>query len=385
MPKQERMKWVLPTVVHPPTSVCFEIQVPNERHYIGAFLGAIYLLSKPYAWGDDAAHTALEVGAVWRQIFDNLRRNNCNVCPPDNSFILEDNDMELRQEGCLLQAKCFDGSWVTIYDPTNCITSGSVNPTPGPQLTPGTCAKYPFALQANNQAVLPVHVSPGDTIQIEDPSGAWSGDNGTQWNCIDGSIFILGGCVGSAGTDGGDPLPTAPHMSLIALIDGSYYQIQPGVFPVPSGVTPDSQVMFLANDSDRSDNLGSISFTAEVCAAADDLFSISYGVGTGPATARYGDNFTVASAATGGVQAFDMTFSPCVKLTILGYTGFVEIGSGGANDWAYWDCAVVEHDGPLSNSGSTPLDWVPNTETERLTIEGAAGHPFTVLCKAERV
>jgi len=385
MPHQKPMKWPLPDVVHPPDTVCFQIEVPNNRAYIGAFYGAMFLLTKPYAWGDDAAHTALEVGAVWRKIFDGLTRNNCNVCPPDNSFILEDCDMELRQEGCLLQAKCFDGSWVTIYDPTNCISSGSVNPTPGSQLTPGTCAKYPFTLQGNGQAVLPVLVSPGDTIQLSDGSGAWSGDNGLVWHCPDGSGYILGGCIGSPTIDPTAPVPTAPFMSVIAFIDGNYYQIQPGVFPVPSGITANSQVTFLANDADLSDNVGSISFTAEVCAAADDLFSISYGVGTGPTTARYGDNFTIASAATGGVQAFDMTFSPCVKLTILGYTGFVEIGSAGANDWAYWDCAVVEHDGPLSNSGSTPLDWVPLTETERLTIEGASGHPFTVLCKAERV
>jgi hypothetical protein len=45
----------------------------------------------------------------------------------------------------------------------------------------------------------------------------------------------------------------------------------------------------------------------------------------------------------------------------------------------------VEHDGPLSNSGSTPLDWPANTETERVTFEGAAGSAFTILMRADRI
>jgi hypothetical protein len=385
MPHQKPMKWALPDIVHPPDTVCFQIEVPNNRAYIGAFYGAMFLLTKPYAWGDDAAHTALEVGAVWRKIFDALVKNNCETCPPDDGFFLEDCEVQLRQQGCLLQAMCVDGSWVTIYDPTNCINGGSVNPSPEDQPAPGTCKKFPFTLQGSGQAVLPVLVSAGDTIEISEPSGAWSGDGGIVWHCPDGSGYILGGCIGAPTIDGTAPVPTAPFMSLIAFIDGNYYQIQPGVFPVPGGVADNSQVTFLANDADLTDNAGSIAFTAEVCIKADDQIDISYSVGSGPAVATYGTNFTVASAATGGVQAFDMTFSPCVKLTILGYTGFVEIGSGGANDWAYWDCAIVEHDGPLSNSGSTPLDWPANTETERVTFEGASGSPFTILMRADRI
>lgn len=358
----------------------------------------------PYIAG---ALTQLQLQSTWQYSTDAelldiqnrvntlISRISCFVLPklsdlcgegPNTPGVEISDDMPLfRQEGCLFQVQCADGSWTTIYDPTNCINSGAVNPTPQPNPPAGDCQEYGLKVPGNGLALLPVLVSAGDTIEILVPNGAWSGDNGTQWNCADGSTFVLGGCVGSPGTSGTDPLPASPHMSLIAKIGSTYYQLMPGVFPVPSGVTDNSIMTFQANDSDLTDNVGTISAIVKVCKAPPGTVGITYSVGSGPANVPYDTPFTVTSAATGGVEAFDMTFSPCIHLTILGYSGFVEIGSGGANDWASWDCAIVEHDGPLSNSGSTPLDWVPGTEAERLTIEGSGGFPFTTLMKVELV
>lgn len=72
MPHQKPMKWPLPETLHPAGRVCYQVSIPNEVHYIGAFLGAMFLLTKPYAWADDPDHTAIEVGAVWRDIYNEL-------------------------------------------------------------------------------------------------------------------------------------------------------------------------------------------------------------------------------------------------------------------------------------------------------------------------
>jgi hypothetical protein len=383
MPHQKPMKWVLPQIVHPNDFVCYQVRVPKERAYIGAFLGAMFLLSKPYAWGDDAAHTALEVGKVWREIFDNLKQGCEDDCP--DVFFVEDDMPVFRQEGCLLQTQCADGSWVTIYDPTACIPAGVTQPPPGGTVPPGACLEYDVTLQANSKWSLPVPVDNGDVITISNTKGLWYDGAVDPWKCPDGNNGPLGVCVGgSAGFDGADPVPAQFHMRLVGITSVQGYDAYNATIAI-AGYGAADQLIFQANDSTLSDDAGSISFHVKYCKASAGPVGISYGVGTGPGSVAIGDSFTVSSAHTGVVQAFDLTFSRCVRMTVTGYTGFVEIGSAGANDWVYWDCSSTPHNGPLSNSGAVPTDFPANSDTTRVTFEGDNSFPFSLVIRVDEL
>jgi hypothetical protein len=268
MPKQAPMKWPLPTIVHPAKTVCYTIRVPKERHYIAAFLGAIFLLSKPYAWADDPDHTALEVGAVWRDIFDRLLAGNCDFPPPNPAQGGGvDVEMSIRQNPdnpCELQFSADGTDWCTWADISKCLPAPAQPGKGAPQPQPGGgCVIYPGSFQGSGSWLLPTRVSTGDVINITEYDGAV--DDGSQtWYCANGQLFELGDCVGSTTTSSGAPLPSAPYMSLIAKIGASYYQIIPGPFTVPSGHSND-MVTFIANDGNRSDNDGSWTFQVQIC------------------------------------------------------------------------------------------------------------------------
>lgn len=59
----------LPETIDPERiCVCFEI--PNERYHIRAFWTALYRLTLWNSWAADEAHTAREVAAVWRDVWN---------------------------------------------------------------------------------------------------------------------------------------------------------------------------------------------------------------------------------------------------------------------------------------------------------------------------
>jgi len=57
-------RYVLPEEVDPEERLCATVPVPNDPDHIAAFMGAVYGLSKPYVWGNDEAHTAIDVAKV---------------------------------------------------------------------------------------------------------------------------------------------------------------------------------------------------------------------------------------------------------------------------------------------------------------------------------
>lgn len=79
-------RYILPAVIDPPR-ICVQIEIPNDLHHIIAFWGHFELLARAYSWGNDEAHTALEVAAVWRDVWDKARENfygdGCMGCCPD--------------------------------------------------------------------------------------------------------------------------------------------------------------------------------------------------------------------------------------------------------------------------------------------------------------
>ncbi len=61
--------WILPAVIDPPETVCFQIAVPKDDMHIAAFLGALQELAYSYNWEWDGLKSGLAVARVWeRQI-----------------------------------------------------------------------------------------------------------------------------------------------------------------------------------------------------------------------------------------------------------------------------------------------------------------------------
>lgn len=75
----------LPEEISPPT-ISFCIEVPDEEFHLRAFWGAMWSLTRPYNWGNDDDHTALEVADVWRELwFKNHTAWRDRECSPDQA------------------------------------------------------------------------------------------------------------------------------------------------------------------------------------------------------------------------------------------------------------------------------------------------------------
>jgi len=184
--------------------------------------------------------------------------------------------------GCGIQWSLDDGeNWETI-DLADCITDLSNDAIlqaiqdgtlqrPGGQPSgsnppdPQTCVTYHVSLPANSQWHLPSAFSLGQTIIVENLSGAWS-DGDIGWFCPDGATFTLGACNdGGRRHDEGDVLnPGAYHMALVMKAGETYYPAPTSLFTNESGTTA-LDVIFQANDGSLADNTGSIEFDVTVC------------------------------------------------------------------------------------------------------------------------
>jgi len=261
-------RWPLPDVVYPTKTRCFQVEVPDDIHYIGAFYGAMYSLTQSNRWAQDSAHTAAKVSRVWGRIFDRLLAGECvpdskiNICESDYEMSICE---QLRFHNGVLQGYCC-GEWVNISgQPPGGIGAGgqpgdgSQQPAPG-----GGCQTYHGKMGANLAWYVPTVVNSGDTINITNPGGAWNDGAEIAWRCWNGGTFFAGNCTGITALSGSDPLPTVPHMAMLALINGTYYDLTAGPLTIPGGVV-NAQVLLVPNDSTPSDDPGTIEFDITVC------------------------------------------------------------------------------------------------------------------------
>jgi len=263
---RKALKWALPDIVHPVGSICFQVNVPNNIYYLGAFYGAMFLLTKPYAWEDDPAHTALEVAKVWRAIFEKLRPGGCNPPPPPFGHGIEQDDfMPLRVDcDCNVFITCCDGTEkqiLTADQVTRLLSNGGAG-TPQPQ-PGGGCQTYHMTIPAGSVGqLIPTIVNSGDTIEVSNLGGAWYGGSIT-WYCPDGFVFFVD-CTGAQNFSGSSQIPLSPIGRVIALIDGTYYDIIGSTFTVPGGIV-NQQVTLLMNTDTPSTASGSVTADVKVC------------------------------------------------------------------------------------------------------------------------
>lgn len=202
-------------------------------------------------------------------------------------------EVQLRQDGCVLQTSSDGENWTTLYDPTTCvdglidagiddaIADGRIARNGlqgGPQAAPaaGECRNYHVILSGRDRWHCPNPVGAGDTIQISNPVGGWF-DGSTFWRCPDGSNYVLGICDANAKTHvAGDPLnPGAYHMALVGLFGSTYFDPLTQVYTVPSG-TAATDFFIQANDGSLSDNQGQVEFDVNVCSGAVWCYELDF-------------------------------------------------------------------------------------------------------------
>lgn len=64
--------YFLPEIIDP-ERICVQLWIPNEQYHLLAFWAQIEGLGSALNWGNDPAHTALDVAAVWREVYADAR------------------------------------------------------------------------------------------------------------------------------------------------------------------------------------------------------------------------------------------------------------------------------------------------------------------------
>lgn len=287
------------------------------------------------------------------------------------------------QNGVLQQLVC--GVWTDVPGQG----TGGLNPPPqpgngSPQPPRAGCATYHGVVDGGKLWNLPTVVSTGDTIEIVSAIGASNQSPGIPWYCVDGNIFLAGSCLpNSAATSGTDLLPTAPHGALIAVIGTTYYNIQPGPFTVPAGISS-AQVQLLINHDAAGEAVnGSFTIDVKVCNNQSGNFTLTYTQGTGPTSVMPGSTILCSSAFTGASDHISFDITPACKLTVVDSSGYIWSGINPTLAAAAWtDPTGGSHSiagggpgafNPTSFPAATPLTfWALDDD------QPVAGHPFSV-------
>lgn len=379
------MRYVLPAVVDPPTSVCYKINVPNDPMHIAAFKGAIFNLAWSQNWARDDANTAAEVSRVWQAVFDDLE-----VCM----------DLQFRTvASCLLEAS-YDGgvTWVPIFDASACanevieerIDDGTLAPggqQPPQEPVPGQCYTYHVKLDGNSRWISPVPVETGDVITVTDAKGAWY--NGAAyplgpWNCPDGLIYAGGICGGAPTIIGTNPAPTLGAMRLIGNIPGETPDEFFDMYNQSHSVTVSSPAPFylMPNDESLEDNQGSITFTVEICKSLW-CYNFDFSVDNGAWASSAVDGTGWGASYTGGRWQAPST-ALAIKRSIPAETTIRTVRAGTDAGIVTWNVRISSNDNatPLFSITSNPgevkaVNWHIPTGYNLFAQKSGTGHYIT--------
>jgi hypothetical protein len=260
--KRTKYRLPIPATKNPPGRLCVSFQIPDDIDHIAAFWGYFRGIGSALAWKDDRDHNAREIAALWWGIYQDAHRaflaTKGQCCIGDG--------MQFRQNGCKLEYSIDCIVWHTLYDPSNCFKGQSGTEPPGGDLAPGECREFGAEMNADTRWTIPIPVRAGYRVEIVNPTGSWTdnSDIWATWRCPNGGVYFAGACGLVTVLEEDDPAPTMPHMSLVGIINGQGWWNGQGVYVVPEGVEW-AQMVFQANDSDITNNMGKVSFVVRVC------------------------------------------------------------------------------------------------------------------------
>jgi len=252
-----------------------QICVQFGAQWLPYVLGSLQQLLEQTTWDvpTDAALTDAQMQAN-ELIYLFQRGAPCALPGALHSMEVED-FMPLRVDcDCNVFVTCCDGTEIQLASLKDVYQAITNNPTGAPQPPAGGCATYHANMSAKDQFLVPTPIDTGDTILIENASGAVK-DNQLPyvWNCPDGSQFIAGACLPfTSPAQASDPLSTAFHGQMVININGTYYALTPGsTFTVPGGVS-NIQPTVQAN-LQLSTAEGSFQYDVKVCKAGSSTWT----------------------------------------------------------------------------------------------------------------
>jgi hypothetical protein len=421
------LTYVLPDVIDPPNTVCVTLHIPNNKFHIMAFKGAIWDLCNWWNWEKDDAHTATKVAQVWRRVFRAIQFVQCNPTVPQGTLV-EINDMsDLVQVicdvngNCILQYRCdVCDPWITaanlnqVNQPNQ--PGGSGTPQPAPN---GGKACYTMKFSANEKFWLPAFVSTGDMVQVGLPvqqvSGTGNDGTDSALYCANGAVYGSGSCnSGGAHTVSTDPLNTSPHMTLLLVVNGVFYNITDNTVTIPGGVS-NAQAYIQVNDQTLANCSGS--YSGQVCVTNNQVgtfihtfdFSLNDGawlqdtqICTGSVVASYvvGIGWKNVNGAGGGcaptsnylciyrnlptttITSIEVVYSigtnPVNSVAVIDYNaaltqyGAALDGSVGNHDQLNSVTVSTNRIGIVLTSTANPCDWV----IKQVIVKGHGADPF---------
>lgn len=249
--------------VNPDVTVCF------RREWLPYIIGSLQQLLLQSTW-DTRDPDALNRAQGQAQLLVSMFIQGCPPDVPPAPIIIDEMEYQmaiceqLRWENGVLQGLCC-GEWVNIGGIGGAIPGAVTQPPPTTTPPTNECRDFYVTLNARDKWLLPFPVSAGATIQVVDAAGGWN-DGTPTWACPTGAVYGLGICGAPLALTAGDPIPTLPHMQIVAQYGTSGGWFDPMALPyiIPVGVT-DAQVTFQANDSVLTDNQGSVTFKVRVC------------------------------------------------------------------------------------------------------------------------
>lgn len=374
----------LPAVVDPP-KICIQFEIPNEQTHIANFLGNFLNLAYWFSYQRDDAHTGLAVSKVWYQVYQSVVQaiidgGGCEIAPAQ--FVeWEDSFMPAWRESCVngkykleVRVCACPEEWVTV----SILGGNSTQPGAGsPQPKPGGGQQtYQGCLAANNQYALPTVLNTGDVVSVSSLSGAWNDSDRDAfiYRCGDGEIFFGGACVGAAVLISTDPLPTAPHMTMLLLVGGVYYDVGNGIATIGAGVS-NQQGVIICNDSVRGNDNGDICFNVTV---------------TNNQQATFTHTFDMVLTNGGFVTVAQPTTPPFIGAWIpsVGWQGTSAVGSGGAQE--HGEAISLSFASPVTlTGGSFEFNLVKGTflpglsNSIEFSLSGSTVVQTTLLCTSQ--
>jgi len=261
--------YTIPDVIDPGGVRCVKVYIPDSLQWLQIFAAVMDTMChwKNYELLGDTS--AAECAALMRSIMQQY--NNFESCTDAALQESWDEDLTSLCESLRynpvtgkFEAWCC-GAWVAIDgQPANGFASGQPGPGAG-QPGPGTCKSYHANMLGGGYWLAPLGVTSGDVITVSNATGATYDGNRLDWYCADGTGYVLGFSTGITQLVAGDPLPTVPHMKLIAKIGSTAYNIGIGsAFTVPAGIS-NQPITFQVNDADLTNDYGDLTFDVEFC------------------------------------------------------------------------------------------------------------------------
>lgn len=257
----------LPANKNPVGTRCIQIEIPDDDEWERDLYGEVWRLTRWMLWERDITKSGKPVADIWLKAIESWKHCDGSPTPFQHGTEVDFDMPGLRVDcDCNVWITCCDGTEKQLLtaDQVQALINPTSPTTPVPQ-PGGHCQTYSTTMIGSDGYLVPGTLNAGDTIHVSNFSGATREGGALFWYGPQGLQFFNNAYLpNTTFTDPTDPVPTAPHQSLVLHLGGVYYELVSGTFTVPGGVT-NQQGTIVLNTSTAGDLLGTVGFDVEVC------------------------------------------------------------------------------------------------------------------------